>query len=267
MNNLIKLLLVFLLSDFSYTQILKNEFPAEGPIDIIEKLGDTVDLESKFLNEKGEPVILKDFFYKDIPTIITLNYFECPMLCSLILNGLGDSIQKMNLDPGDEYQIITIDINPYESYQLANQKKNNYIKEYNIDNLDENWVFLTGTHDNIKKITDSLGFIYYYDRIRDEYMHPAALTIVSPEGMISRYLYGIQFLEKDLKLALLESAEGKIGSTLDKIILSCYRYDPYKNTYTIFATNIMRIGGIFTLIFIGLMLYNYWRKDHYLIGD
>ncbi|MED5268854.1 MAG: SCO family protein [Candidatus Neomarinimicrobiota bacterium] len=262
-----RIILLFFLLSYLYPQTLKKELPAEGPIDIIERLGDIIALDAEFLNEKGESVLLKDFFYKDIPTIITLNYFECPMLCSLILNGLGDSIQKMNLDPGDEYQIITIDINPYESYQLANQKKNNYIKEYNIDNLDENWVFLTGTHDNIKKITDSLGFIYYYDRIRDEYMHPAALTIVSPEGMISRYLYGIQFIEKDLKLALLESAEGKIGSTLDKIILSCYRYDPYKNTYTIFATNIMRIGGIFTLIFIGLMLYNYWRKDHYLIGD
>ena len=274
MNNLIKLLLVFLLSDFSYTQILKNEFPAEGPIDIIEKLGDTVDLESKFLNEKGEPVILKDFFYKDIPTIITLNYFECPMLCSLVLNGLGDSLKKMSLNLGSEYQIITIDINPHESYKLANEKKNNYIKEYDIENLDENWTFLTGNYDNIKKVTDSLGFIYYYDRTVNEYMHPAAIIIVSSEGMISRYLIpdeyypsSSKFSEKDLKLALLESAEGKIGSTLDKLILSCYRYDPKKNTYTLFATNIMRIGGILTLIFIGLMLFNFWRKDHNLVGD
>ena len=98
-------------------------------------------------------------------------------------------------------------------------------------------------------------------------MHPAALIVISPDATISRYLYGIKFPDKDLRLALLEAAEGKIGSTIDKIILSCYRYDPYEITYRLFATNIMRIGGIFTLIFIGLMLYNYWRKDHDLIGD
>ncbi|MEC7822321.1 MAG: SCO family protein [Candidatus Neomarinimicrobiota bacterium] len=267
MKKINRIFLLLFLLNYLYPQTLKKEFPGEGPIDIIERLGNTVALDSEFLNEKGEKVVLKDFFYQDIPTIITLNYFECPMLCSLVLNGLGDSIKKMNLNPGDEYQIITIDINPHESYKLANQKKNNYIKQYDIENLDKNWTFLTGNYDNIKKVTDSIGFIYYYDRIRDEYMHPAALTVVSSEGMISRYLYGIQFPEKDLKLALLEAAKGKIGSTIDKIILSCYRYDPYKNTYTLFATNIMRIGGIFTLIFIGLMLYNYWRKDHYLIGD
>ena len=267
MNNLIKLLLVFLLSDFSYSQILKKEFPGEGPVDIVENLGSSIVLDSEFLNENGEKVVLKDFFSKDIPTIITLNYFECPMLCSLVLNGLGDSLKSLSLEAGNDYQIITIDINPHETYQLAHQKKKNYIQKYNIDNLDQNWSFLTGTNENIKKITNSIGFLYYYDRIRDEYMHPAALAVVNPDGIISRYLYGIQFPEKDLKLALLEAAEGKIGSTLDRIILYCYHYDPYKNTYTLFATNIMRIGGILTLIFIGLMLFNFWRKDHNLVGD
>ena len=123
MKKVNRIILLFFLLSYLYPQTLKKELPAEGPIDIIERLGDIIALDAEFLNEKGESVLLKDFFYKDIPTIITLNYFECPMLCSLILNGLGDSIQKMNLDPGDEYQIITIDINPYESYQLANQKK------------------------------------------------------------------------------------------------------------------------------------------------
>ena len=267
MNNLIKLLLVFLLSDFSYSQILKKEFPGEGTVDIVENLGSPILLESEFLNEDGEKVVLKDFFSKDIPTIITLNYFECPMLCSLVLNGLGDSLKSLSLEAGNDYQIITIDINPHETYQLAHQKKKNYVQKYNIDNLDQNWSFLTGTNENIKKITNSIGFLYYYDRIRDEYMHPAALAVVNPDGIISRYLYGFQFPEKDLKLALLEAAEGKIGSTLDRIILYCYHYDPYKNTYTLFATNIMRIGGILTLIFIGLMLFHFWRKDHNLVGD
>jgi len=267
MKKINKTLLLLLFFNYLYPQTLQKELPSHEPIDIVEKLGSTIALDSEFLNENGEKVILQDLFSKDIPTIITLNYFECPMLCSLVLNGLGDALKNLSLNPGSEYQVITIDINPHESYQLANQKKNNYMKEYNIENLNENWTFLTGTYDNIKKITDSIGFLYYYDRIKDEYMHPAALIVISPDATISRYLYGIKFPDKDLRLALLEAAEGKIGSTIDKIILSCYRYDPYENTYTLFATNIMRIGGIFTLIFIGLMLYNYWRKDHDLIGD
>ena len=152
MNNLIKLLLVFLLSDFSYTQILKKKFPGEGTVDIIENLGSPILLEAEFLNENGEKVVLKDFFSKNIPTIITLNYFECPMLCTLVLNGLGDSLKNLSLKAGNDYQIITIDINPHETYQLAHQTKKNYVQKYGIDNLNQNWSFLTGTNENIKKI-------------------------------------------------------------------------------------------------------------------
>ena len=267
MKKMNRIILLFFLLSYLYPQTLKKELPAEGPIDIIERLGDIIALDAEFLNEKGESVLLKDFFYKDIPTIITLNYFECPMLCGLVLNGVGNSIEKINLKPGDEYQIITISIDPKESYKLANKKKNNYMKQYNIENLDENWTFLTGTYDNIKKVTDSIGFIYSYNYRIEEYIHPAAITIVSSEGIITRYLYNSFYPPRDLKLALLESGEGKIGSLPDMLLLSCFTWDPNENKYTLFAFNFMRVGGILTLIFIGLMLYNYWRKDHYLIGD
>ena len=225
------LLLAFLfLNHFLFSQTLKDQFPADSPIDVIENLGDYIPLDTIFKNESGKGIVLKDLFEKKIPTILTLNYFECPMLCTLVLNGLAESIEKLTLNAGEEYQIITIDINPNESTAFANQKKRNYIAGYNLQNIKSDWHFLTGDQENIKKIADSIGFIYYYDEDRDEYMHPAAISVLSPEGKISRYLYGIQFLEKDLKLSLLEAGEGKIGSTLDKIILYCYHYDPYKNT-------------------------------------
>ena len=137
------------------------------------------------------------------------------------------------------------------SSTLANSKNNLYEK---IDLFGE-------VLENIKKVADSIGYIYYYDAQRDEYMHPAAITLLSSEGKISRYLYGIEYPVKDLKLGILEASEGKIGSTLGKIILYCYHYDPYKNTYTIFATNIMRLGGIFTILFLCIMLVSYWKKD------
>ena len=255
---------IFLVVSFVFPQQLKENFPSERPIDIIENLGGYIPLEEKFVNESGEIIEIGSFFNNEIPTILTLNYFECPMLCTLVLNGLAESIKNLTLNSGDDYQIITIDINPNEKTLFANQKKKNYIKGYGLQNVEKNWHFLTGTQESIKKIADSIGYIYYYDEKRDEYMHPAAITLLSSEGKISRYLYGIEYPNKDLKLGILEASEGKVGSTLDKIILYCYHYDPYKNTYTIFATNVMRLGGIFTIIFLCIMIAGYWKKDKHL---
>ena len=258
------ILSIFLVVSFVFPQQLKENFPSERPIDIIENLGGYIPLEEKFVNESGEIIEIGSFFNNEIPTILTLNYFECPMLCTLVLNGLAESIKNLTLNSGDDYQIITIDINPNEKTLFANQKKKNYIKGYGLQNVEKNWHFLTGTQESIKKIADSIGYIYYYDEQRDEYMHPAAITLLSSEGKISRYLYGIEYPNKDLKLGILEASEGKVGSTLDKIILYCYHYDPYKNTYTIFATNVMRLGGIFTIIFLCIMIAGYWKKDKHL---
>ena len=255
--------IIFIIS-FIFPQQLKENFPSERPIDIIENLGGYIPLEEKFVDESGEIIEIGSLFDNEIPTILTLNYFECPMLCTLVLNGLAESIKNLTLNSGDDYQIITIDINPNEKTLFANQKKKNYIKGYGLQNVEKNWHFLTGSQESIKRIADSIGYIYYYDEQRDEYMHPAAITLLGSKGKISRYLYGIEFPNKDLKLGILEASEGKVGSTLDKIILYCYHYDPYKNTYTIFATNVMRLGGIFTIIFLCIMIAGYWKKDKHL---
>ena len=255
------LIIFFIISSFVYPQTLKTEFPAEQQIDVIENLGKYVPLDAEFIDEDGKVVKLASFFESEIPTVLTLNYFECPMLCTLVLNGLAESLKNLTLNAGEDFQVITIDINPNEKTLFANQKKKNYIKGFGLENIKDDWHFLTGSEENIKKVADSIGYIYYYDAQRDEYMHPAAITLLSSEGKISRYLYGIEYPVKDLKLGILEASEGKIGSTLDKIILYCYHYDPYKNTYTIFATNIMRLGGIFTILFLCIMLVSYWKKD------
>jgi protein SCO1/2 len=260
-RNRIFSLIIFLVSSFAFPQTLKTDFPAEQQIDVIENLGGFIPLDTEFYNESGNLVKLSSFFESDIPTVLTLNYFECPMLCTLVLNGLAESLKNLTLNPGEDFQVITIDINPNEKTLFANQKKKNYINGFGLENIKNDWHFLTGDQNNIKKVADSIGYIYYYDAQRDEYMHPAAITLLGSEGKISRYLYGIEYPIKDLKLGLLEASEGKIGTTLDKIILYCYHYDPYKNTYTIFATNIMRLGGIFTIIFLGIMLVGYWKKD------
>ena len=260
-RNSIVLFLVFFSFCFVHAQTLKKEFPSEQKIDVIENLGAYIPLDTIFIDESGSEVELRTFFSKEIPTVLTLNYFECPMLCTLVLNGLAESLKNLTLNAGDDFQVITIDINPNEKTLFANQKKKNYIRGFGLENMKNDWHFLTGDQESIKKVADSIGYIYYYDKQRDEYMHPAAITLLSSEGKISRYLYGIEYPVKDLKLGILEASEGKIGSTLDKIILYCYHYDPYKNTYTIFATNVMRLGGIFTIIFLGITLVSYWKKD------
>ena len=260
-RNSICISILLLLISIAHAQTLKKEFPSEQQIDVVENLGAFIPLETNFIDESGNEVKLSTFFNKEIPTVLTLNYFECPMLCTLVLNGLAESLKNLTLNAGDEFQVITIDINPNEKTLFANQKKKNYIKGFGLENIKDDWHFLTGTEENIKKVADSIGYIYYYDAQRDEYMHPAAITLLSSEGKISRYLYGIEYPVKDLKLGILEASEGKIGSTIDKIILYCYHYDPYKNTYTIFATNIMRLGGIFTILFLCIMLVSYWKKD------
>ena len=260
-RNSIVLFIVLSSFCFVHAQTLKKEFPSEEKIDVIENLGAYLPLDTILIDESGSEVELRTFFNKEIPTVLTLNYFECPMLCTLVLNGLAESLKNLTLNAGDDFQVITIDINPNEKTLFANQKKKNYIRGFGLENMKNDWHFLTGNQESIKKVADSIGYIYYYDKQRDEYMHPAAITLLSSEGKISRYLYGIEYPVKDLKFGILEASEGKIGSTLDKIILYCYHYDPYKNTYTIFATNVMRLGGIFTILFIGLMLITYWKND------
>ena len=213
-RNSIFLSIFLLITSAAHAQTLKKEFPSEQQIDVIENLGDFIPLDTVFIDESGSEVELSTFFNKEIPTVLTLNYFECPMLCTLVLNGLAESLKNLTLNAGDEFQVITIDINPNEKTLFANQKKKNYIKGFGLENIKDDWHFLTGTEENIKKVADSIGYIYYYDRQRDEYMHPAVITFVDSQSKITRYLYGIAYPSLDFKLAILETGQGKIGSTV-----------------------------------------------------
>jgi protein SCO1/2 len=159
--------------------------------------------------------------------------------------------------------MVTISINPDESFNLAAAKKKNHLAALNKPVKENGWVFLTGTAENSKMLADALGFKYYYVEERNEYAHPAVIFVLTEEGKISRYLYGIEYKETDLRLSLLEASEGKIGSTLDRIILYCFHYDPDAGGYVIFAGNLMRIGGVITVLFIGTFLFILWRRENY----
>ncbi len=223
-------------------------------IDVKEHLGDSLDLNIPFFNEDGEPVTLANYFQDGRPVILILGYYRCPMLCNLVFNGVADAIAQVSLKPHKDYRIVAISINPEEGHELATAKKQTYMDQSDVEDLSRGWAFLSGPEESSKAIADAIGFEYYWVESRDEYAHPAVITLLSPEGVISRYLYGIRFKPQDIKLGLMEAADGKIGSTIDRIILSCFHYDPDSGSYVVFAGNVMRLGGVLTIIVVGLFL-------------
>jgi len=163
--------------------------------------------------------------------------------------------------PGKEFKILTVSIDPTENVELAAAKKSRYYADFGKAMAEDGWVFFIAEESQSKALADAIGFQYYYDKERDQYAHPAVITIISPNGKISRYLYGIEFKERDLKLGLLEASEGKIGTTLDRFLLYCYHYDPDSKGYAILAGNVMRFGGGITLILLIIFLGSLWVKE------
>ncbi len=242
-------------------QITMDNVPELQKIDVTEHLGEQIPLDLVFTGDDGSIVHLKDLFRPGKPVLLILAYYRCPMLCGLVLKGITTGVSKLAFTPGRDFQMVTVSINPEEIHTLAAAKKKNHLAALNKPVQENGWVFLTGKAENSKKLADALGFQYYYVKERNEYAHPAVSFILTDEGIISRYLYGIEYKESDLRLSLLEASKGEIGTTLDKIILYCFHYDPDAGAYVLFAGNLMRIGGVVTLLILGSMLFILWRKD------
>lgn len=242
-------------------QVTRNNVAELKNIDVEEHLGQSIPLDLTFINEIGDTVVLADYFQEGKPVLLTLAYYRCPMLCGLVLNGIAKGVSTLAYLPGDKFQLVTVSINPAESYALAAAKKKNILGAMSKPIAENGWAFLTGKAEDSKKLADALGFKYYYIEERKEYAHPAVSFVLTDKGVISRYLYGIEYKEADLRLALLEASKGEIGSTLDRIVLYCYHYDPDAGGYVLFAGNLMRIGGVITVLIIGTFLIVLWRKD------
>lgn len=243
---------------------IADQNPAElQDIDVEEHLGDYIPLDLQFMDDQGKTVVLGNYFNQNKPVILVLAYYECPMLCTLVLNGVTQSVDKLNMKLGKDYQILTVSIDPNENTALAAAKKQTYLNMLHQPVDSSGWIFMTGKQENIKKLADAIGFKYYYVKDRDEFAHPTIITLISDKGKISRYLYGIEYKTNDLKLGLLEAAEGKVGTTLDRIILYCYHYDPNAKGYVVFATNVMKVGGVITLVILFGFFGFLWIKDNH----
>ncbi len=239
-----------------------EEHPKElNGVDIVEHLGQKIPLNLTFTDDNGKQVTLGEYFKDGKPVILNLVYYDCPMLCNLVLNGLTEGIKKLAWTPGQQFRMVTISFNPREDYHLAYAKKANYLNSLGKPGADAGWSFLVGAEDQSKALADAIGFKYYWDPKQQQYAHAAATFILSGDGTISRYLYGIDYSEQNLRLALLEASEGKIGNSVDRLILYCYHYDPSAKGYVVFAGNVMRLGGALTVSLLIIFLIIMWRRE------
>ncbi|GBD24913.1 hypothetical protein HRbin30_00227 [bacterium HR30] len=221
--------------------------PLLQQVDFEQRLGTQVPLELTFRDETGQPVRLGDYF-QGKPVILTLSYYECPMLCTLVLNGLVSALRALRFDLGKEFVAINVSFNPRESAELAAAKKATYLKEYRRPGAEAGWHFLTGDEASIRALTEAVGFRYAWDEKYQQYAHATGLVVLTPGGRIARYFYGVEFSPRDLRFGLIEAADGKIGSPVDKVLLYCFHYDPATGRYSAIALNSIRIGGVITLV-------------------
>lgn len=263
-NILCLLLLVSLLNVLVVKADESNTEPPKQEVGIYEKTGQTVPLDIVLFDEKGEPKPLKDFI-NGKPTIISLIYFRCPGICSPLSNGLADVIDKVDLEPGKDFNVISVSFNPQENYVMGNEKKENYYKTINRGIPDNAWRFLTADSTNVAKISDALGF--YFKKEGNDYVHGAAIMAVSPDGKITRYLFGTDFNPFDFKLAILEASQGKTGTSIAKIVQFCFSYSPDAKKYVLNVTRVAGGGILVLLIIFSSILFLKKKKTNLIIEE
>jgi protein SCO1 len=232
-------------------------------VGIEQRLGETLPMDAKLKNEDGKEIVLGDLFKSGRPAILALVYYECPMLCNQVLNGLTGSMKGISLEPGKDYDVVAISFDARENEKpgLAANKKASYIERFNRTGSGSGWHFLTGDQAAIDAVTKAAGFKYEWDAKSNQFAHASGVMIVTPEGRLSHYFYGIDYAPKDLKLGLVDAAEKKIGSVTDKLLLYCYHYDPATGKYGFAILRALRIAGIATLIGMGAMGFVFWRRN------
>lgn len=232
-------------------------------VGIDQKLNHQLPLDLVFRNENGELVKLGDYFGKK-PVVLSLVYYECPMLCTQVLNGMVSSFKVLSFKAGDEFDVVTVSFDPRETSALASAKKKTYVgylPEAKRSAATSGWHFLTGDSENIKQLTEAVGFNYHFDEATNQFAHASAIMIATPEGKLARYFYGIEYAPKDLRLGLVEASQNKIGSPVDRLLLYCYHYDPATGKYGAVVMNMIRLGGIATLFGMVALFFAMRRRN------
>jgi len=236
--------------------------PEPAPqVGIDQRLNEKIPLDLVFRDEQGKAVALRQYFGQK-PVILVLAYYRCPRLCSLVLNGLVEGLRRVDYEIGAQFTVVTVSIDPREGQDLAAAKKAAYVQQYGKPGAAAGWHFLTGDEPAIKRLAEAVGFRYVYDAERDQFGHASGIMMLTPDGTIARYFYGIEFPARELRFGLEDSSAGKIGSPITRPLrLLCFSYDPATGTYTLLTMQLLRLGAVLTVVAIAVLVVRAWRRE------
>lgn len=232
-------------------------------VTVTEHLGERISPDTEFVDSEGAPVRIGDFLGKGHPVVLLFAYHTCPMLCSLVLDGLSEAVIETELTPGSDFEVVSLSFNHREGPERAAEAKAMYVERMRSAKPDiaENWHFLTGEEENIRTLTDEVGFGFEWDEATQQYAHNAIVVFLGPDGTITRYLYGIQHNPRDFRLAIVEAGHGTVGSTLDRFLLTCFRFDTTSRSYSPYILNIMKMGGVLLLLVLAVFFIPMWLRE------
>jgi protein SCO1/2 len=248
----------------------RSSAPEKSDVGVTEHLGDALPLDASFVDHNGRDVKLGDYFTSDRAVVLIFGYHTCPMLCSLVQNAAAQALRRMGLVVGRDYDVVVISIDPEDTRHTATKRRDIVLATYNAglpsseiasDVRDQGFHYLTGNADAIRRTADAAGFHYTYDAAWKQYAHPAVIMVVSPQGRIARYLYGIEFDAKDIRYGILEARSGRSVSTIDRVLLYCLHYDPGSGKYVVVAARVMQVGGGVILLLVTGLLAGLWLRE------
>jgi protein SCO1/2 len=234
-------------------------------VGIDQKLNQSIPLDIAFRDETGKTVQLREYFGKK-PVILSLVYYNCPMLCTMVLNGLLRSMRAMSLNAGEHFNVVTVSFDPRDTPATAAAKKQTYIERYRRPGTSGGWHFLTGDEASIHRLTQAVGFRYAYDPKTGQYAHASGIMVLTPQGKLARYFYGVEYSTRDIRLALVEASAGKIGSPTDQVLLFCFHYDPTTGKYGLVITRVLQAAGVATVLGLVLLMLLLFRRDRRAVG-
>jgi protein SCO1 len=226
-----------------------------------QRLNEQLPLDATFADETGRTVRLGDYFGGKKPVVLAFVYYQCPMLCIQVMNGISSSLRALPFEPGKDFDVVLISFDPRDTPAAAAEKKRTHLDYWAAQSTAAGWHFLTGDKDTIARVTSAAGFSYQWDDLTNQFAHVSGVLVVTPEGRLSRYFYGVEYSPKELRLALVESGQGHIGSVIDELLLYCYHYDPASGRYGVIVMNLIRAGGVLTVAFILGVMFLTRRRD------
>ncbi len=248
---------------------LEQRFDAAQAVGLDQRLGERLPLELVLRDEEGREVRLRELFGRR-PVVIALVYYDCPMLCTLVLNGMVRSFRALSLELGEDYVVVTLSIDPRETPELAARKKAQYLETYAAGaprpSAARGWRFMTGEQAAIDELARAIGFRFAYDEESGEFAHSSGIVVATPDGVLSRYLYGVEYITRDLRLALVEASEGRVGTLVDQVLLLCYHYDPATGRYGLAVISAVRAGGLLTVALIAAFVLRALARERRAFG-